>query len=78
MVVVSSVDCRNMVLNKELSGTLQTKENGGYSLNYQNPILCLNDQGGAVMSVSEGVTATLRAQTHGHQPIICEENNETI
>ena len=36
---VASVDCRNMVLNDELSGTLQAKENGGYSLNYQNPVV---------------------------------------
>lgn len=38
-VVVYSVDCRNMRLNEEISGTLQAKENGGYSLNYQNPIV---------------------------------------
>ena len=78
MVVVSGVDCRNMTLNEQISGTLQAKGNGGYSLNYQNPILCLNDQGGAVMSVSESVTATLRAQEHGHQPIICKEDNEIV
>ena len=46
MVVVKSIDCRNMALNDELSGTLQAKANGGQSLNYQNPILYLNDQGG--------------------------------
>ena len=34
-------------------------------------LLILNDQGGGVMDVSEEVTATLRAQEHGHQPIIC-------
>jgi DNA (cytosine-5)-methyltransferase 1 len=33
--------------------------------------LVLNDQGGSVMSVSYGVTGTLRAQEHGHQPIVC-------
>lgn len=39
MVVVRSVDCRNMALNDELGGTLQAKSNGGQSLNYQNPIV---------------------------------------
>ena len=37
--VVYSVDCRNMRLAEEISGTLQAKENGGYSLNYQNPVV---------------------------------------
>lgn len=30
----------------------------------------LNDQGGSVMDVSYDVTGTLRAQEHGHQPIV--------
>ncbi len=38
-VVAYSVDCRNMRLAEEVSGTLQAKENGGYSLNYQNPVV---------------------------------------
>lgn len=38
-VVAYSVDCRNMRLGEEISGTLQAKENGGYSLNYQNPVV---------------------------------------
>jgi DNA (cytosine-5)-methyltransferase 1 len=33
-------------------------------------IVCLNDQGGNVMSVSYDCTATLRAQEHGHQPVV--------
>lgn len=44
--VAYSIDCRNLVLNEGKSGTLQAKNQGGYSLNYQNPVLCLNDQGG--------------------------------
>jgi DNA (cytosine-5)-methyltransferase 1 len=32
------VDCRNLVENGEMSGTLQSKSAGGYSLNYQNPV----------------------------------------
>ncbi|MBE5825280.1 MAG: DNA (cytosine-5-)-methyltransferase [Butyrivibrio sp.] len=37
--------------------------------------LCLNDQGGAVMGVSEDKTATLRAEAHGHQPVIALEHH---
>ena len=33
-------------------------------------VVCLNDQGGSVMGVSEEVTGALRAQEHGHQPLI--------
>ena len=33
-----AVDCRNFREIPELSGTLQSKENGSYSLNYQNPL----------------------------------------
>ena len=36
------------------------------------PKLCLNDQGGGVMDVSDDVTATLRAETHGHPPCVME------
>ena len=34
--------------------------------------MVLNDQGGREMSVTEGVTGTLRAQEHGHQPAVLE------
>lgn len=34
------------------------------------PIPVLNDQGDSVMDVSYDVTGTLRAQEHGHQPIV--------
>ena len=34
-----SLDCRNMAVNLELSGTLQAKNNGGFSLNYINPVV---------------------------------------
>ena len=32
----------------------------------------LNDQGGSCMDVSEDITGTLRAQEHGHQPIVAQ------
>lgn len=33
-------------------------------------VLCLNDQGGSRMDVSEDVAATLRSQEHGHSPLV--------
>ena len=33
-------------------------------------VIVLNDQGGAVMEVTVEMTATLRAQDHGHPPLI--------
>jgi len=37
---------------------------------HEQPIVVLNDQGGSQMSVTENVSATLRSQEHGHQPIV--------
>ncbi len=37
-------------------------------------ILCLNDQGGQIMHCSENIAGTLRAQEHGHQPLLLESN----
>lgn len=37
-VIAESVDCRNHKSNGDLSGTIQAKENGGFSLNYINPV----------------------------------------
>ena len=36
-------------------------------------MLILNDQGGSVMNVSKETSATLRAQDHGHPPVVCFE-----
>ncbi len=56
--------------SEELSPTLKASESG---TNMVPSILCLNDQGGSVMSCSEDVSGTLRAQEHGHQPIVMDE-----
>ena len=32
------IDCRNLEEKDDVSGTLQAKKSGGYSLNYQNPV----------------------------------------
>lgn len=52
--------------NKEVAPTLKGSVGG----NCMPSILCLNDQGGSVMECSENVSGTLRAQEHGHQPIL--------
>lgn len=51
--------------------TYQAMGDGGAN----NVAICLNDQGGSVMDVSEDVAGTLRAQEHGHQPAICIQGN---
>lgn len=33
-------------------------------------VLCLNDQGGKIMDCTEDISGTLRAEEHGHQPVI--------
>lgn len=33
-------------------------------------VLCLNDQGGSQMHLTENISGTLRAQEHGHQPLV--------
>ena len=38
---------------------------------FQPGVICLNDQGGSIMGTSVDVAGTLRAQEHGHQPVIC-------
>ena len=44
-----------------------------YTLNTvdRHAVLCLNDQGGNLMDVSADKAGTLRAEAHGHQPVVC-------
>ena len=51
---------------EEIAPTLK----GSASGNMMPSVLCLNDQGGSVMECSEDVAGTLRAQEHGHQPLV--------
>lgn len=46
----------------------------GASGNSMPSVLCINDQGGQVMEISEDMTGTLRAQEHGHQPLVYENH----
>ena len=56
---------------EECSPTLKAAESG---TNMVPSVLCLNDQGGSVMVCSENVSGTLRAQEHGHQPLVYENH----
>lgn len=56
--------------HEELAPTLKASPSG----NMMPSVLCLNDQGGSVMECSEDVSGTLRAQEHGHQPLIFENH----
>jgi len=47
---------------------------GTASGNCMPSVLCLNDQGGSVMDCSEDISGTLRAQEHGHQPLVYENH----
>ena len=67
--------CREVEVSKTLDTTdpNPSKNQGGIAI--VQPTLCLNKQGGSVMSVSEDLEGTLRAQEHGHQPAICIQGN---
>ena len=76
----------NIIDRSDNSGAngIGVKENVSYTLNTADrsavamPTPVLNDQGGAVMSVSYDVTGTLRAQEHGHQPVVFNTTNTVI
>jgi DNA (cytosine-5)-methyltransferase 1 len=52
---------------EECAPTLKASESG---TNMVPSVLCLNDQGGNRMDVTENITATLRAQMDGHPPLV--------
>lgn len=56
------------------SETVAPPLKGTASGNCMPSVLCLNDQGGSVMDCSEDVSGTLRAQEHGHQPLVYENH----
>ncbi len=55
---------------EEVSPTLKAAASG----NMMPSVLCLNDQGGQIMECSEELSGTLRAQEHGHQPLVFENH----
>lgn len=58
---------------EECSPTLKAAESG---TNMVPSVLCINDQGGSVMDCSENVSGTLRAQEHGHQPLVFDNHGQ--
>jgi len=58
----ASAEARGIGYQAECSPTIKTGT--------APSVLCLNDQGGSQMHCSEDITGTLRAQEHGHQPLV--------
>ena len=55
-------------------GLAPTMKAGGKSGAVVLPSYCLNDQGGQRMEYAEEQSGTLRAQTHGHEPLVFENH----
>ena len=67
---VSSPSIINLI-SKQLATSVNDIALTLEATDYKEPqVICLNDQGGQQMNVSEEVSGTLRAQEHGHQPIV--------
>lgn len=74
MVIKSyGLDSYNQEIHEEVSQTLRVNMGGDSTAK----VMCLNDQGGSVMEITEDMTSTLRAQEHGHQPIVYNGENIT-
>nr|WP_101911617.1 DNA cytosine methyltransferase [Marasmitruncus massiliensis] len=58
----ASAEARGIGYQAECSPTIKTGT--------APSVLCLNDQGGGQMHCTEDITGTLRAQEHGHQPLV--------
>ena len=57
---------------EEVAPTLKASPGG----NMMPSVLCLNDQGGKNMDLSVECAGTLRAQEHGHQPLVFENHGQ--
>ena len=38
--------------------------------------ICLNDQGGSMISITYGITSTLRSEMHQHPPLVLDYKKE--
>ena len=71
-ILVLGCDMYNFKITGDISANLNASSCN--SPTHSGPsLLILNDQGGDVMNVDENVTSTLRAQDHGHPPVVCFE-----
>lgn len=64
----------SIAYNETISPTLK----GSASGNCMPSVLCINDQGGKIMECSKDVTGTLRAQEHGHQPLVLRPKHPMV
>lgn len=62
----ASAEARGIGYQTECSPTIKTGT--------APSVLCLNDQGGSQMHFTEDITGTLRAQEHGHQPLVFDNH----
>lgn len=63
-----------------ISGALMATQNmqmQTFIADIAEPMLCLNDQGGNRMDITENITSTLRASMGGNLPIVMSDNNQT-
>ena len=58
---------------QECAPTLKASESG---TNMVPSVLCLNDQGGQRMDLSEDISGTLRAQMDGHPPLVFDNHGQ--
>lgn len=59
---VCALDCRNMTGNEELSGTLQAKNDGGFSLNFVNPVVYRKKADETAVCVGNGQMCNITMQ----------------
>ena len=62
----------SIAYSEQIAPTLK----GSASGNCMPSVLCLNDQGGSIMECSENISGTLRAQEHGHQPLVFDNHGQ--
>ena len=62
----ASAEARGIGYQAECSPTIKTGT--------APSVLCLNDQGGSQMHCTEDIAGTLRAQEHGHQPLVFDNH----
>jgi len=55
-----------------ISGALMATQNMQMQTFITEPMICLNDQGGNRMDITENITSTLRACMRGHLPIVTQ------
>lgn len=70
---VIGCDIYNLSLSGNIAVTV-TANACAYSTNAGPTVIVLNDQGGSITDVQD-LSATLRAQDHGHPPIVCGLTN---